>query len=1095
MYKSLSVSENMFPLSAVYPYDDKLSFKSSYREYDNGYNVISTPIFTNSKDFAFGNNTAFYVSSSMNLFDFMMETTKTLGIFDFVIYASLLAGNGNHVSDVSATLFASASTNPITQTEFFKIETGTDGTISIVNYDNKYATVDRYAPWNVTFQRKFIKDTYNQQKYNFYCREDKIYISTLFTNPYPQFGPAVIERFLSYSPVTNNIRSIGVITDDDYIEENKYVYTIDNLFISAMNTGFDTDVKWVSYYNDLGDHSHNKNVDIKNKVVSLKQNYLVNFPYKGNITLSNLGNTTVAMMPVNITNLKNIQTPEYEYATVPEVNRREYKSIFLGSNEDYGYDKPYLAFEADTKEVTFKTGNITYFHYPSCAPQMALSSVGFTQSGAIAGVSPVRSDKIWKKMANYSKNIWWGNSLQWQRGTFLCSWLSGNGNGDAVWKDRWYNPGYLTFQQAGSTINVIMNPYDPVIYDENSVMTFDPGVWYSYHHFGSNDNAMIIGSLSGTGTSLRLNIEDWAENTIDRSQYGNDGVVTSTDAVKGDHLLLDGVSADCIVPYSISLVTPEFTTSVWVKTNDWKNSNSAHIISNRFRGGWSIGHSNGFYNPTYTIFEQTYGHLLMTNVKNKTYTDFILPPSVIIPETAPYATPVALAVDKNLYTWVLDNEFKKLFKIDSTGDILKEYPFLSATNLQDLVIDANNSVLVLDLSSTIYKFNQNVDLVDTIVLGTSGYTTIDVDIDNNIWYNNYDVSIFDNNNTQWYVTSGSIYKDGSLIISNNAVDITIDRNNNVWILNNNIEFTKLDTNGTFILSGAISMATDTQGDRSIGIMDVNNEDVIIMIQSIDSALYRYDANGNYIDQKLIANHIDVSKYIQHDKTQMVFTTKGDFTGYDWNRKFRYVKNNKQSVIDACIDLGNDYSDLSCVYMSYPTSGFIDGDWILLTMTHSNSGISNLYIDGILRDTVSSVPGLPIYHQYENAIIIGGNAGRSIDLDTDFNFDYYHFNGDLDTVRIYDWQVNNFDIGALYREKETFMDLIWNMPTGTQNYIEEIERFFKHKLPGMKSQFFNIRIVGLKITDPDNRAMIEDIIKTTVKKISPAYTELYKIIWE
>ena len=62
-------------------------------------------------------------------------------------------------------------------------------------------------------------------------------------------------------------------------------------------------------------------------------------------------------------------------------------------------------------------------------------------------------------------------------------------------------------------------------------------------------------------------------------------------------------------------------------------------------------------------------------------------------------------------------------------------------------------------------------------------------------------------------------------------------------------------------------------------------------------------------------------------------------------------------------------------------------------------------------------------------------------------------------------------------------------------FKEIERFFKHKLPGNKSQYYNIRLVNLGITDLTTRTIIEEIIKDTVTKISPAYTELYRIIWE
>ena len=51
------------------------------------------------------------------------------------------------------------------------------------------------------------------------------------------------------------------------------------------------------------------------------------------------------------------------------------------------------------------------------------------------------------------------------------------------------------------------------------------------------------------------------------------------------------------------------------------------------------------------------------------------------------------------------------------------------------------------------------------------------------------------------------------------------------------------------------------------------------------------------------------------------------------------------------------------------------------------------------------------------------------------------------------------------------------------------------MPGQKSQFYNIRLVGLQISDPTTREIIEEVIKNTVNKIAPLYTSLYKIIWD
>ncbi len=74
-------------------------------------------------------------------------------------------------------------------------------------------------------------------------------------------------------------------------------------------------------------------------------------------------------------------------------------------------------------------------------------------------------------------------------------------------------------------------------------------------------------------------------------------------------------------------------------------------------------------------------------------------------------------------------------------------------------------------------------------------------------------------------------------------------------------------------------------------------------------------------------------------------------------------------------------------------------------------------------------------------------------------------------------------------------MAWNMPTALTSYIEEIVRFFKFKMPGQKSQFYNIKLIGLQIDDEDVREIIEDIIKEAIQKIAPLYTSLHKIIWD
>ena len=80
------------------------------------------------------------------------------------------------------------------------------------------------------------------------------------------------------------------------------------------------------------------------------------------------------------------------------------------------------------------------------------------------------------------------------------------------------------------------------------------------------------------------------------------------------------------------------------------------------------------------------------------------------------------------------------------------------------------------------------------------------------------------------------------------------------------------------------------------------------------------------------------------------------------------------------------------------------------------------------------------------------------------------------------------------------DFVWNIPTSPIQYIESVERFFQHKIPGNKSQFYKIKISGLELQNVNNeqrdemRSLMEKYIYEAVDELQPAYTELLKIEW-
>jgi hypothetical protein len=126
--------------------------------------------------------------------------------------------------------------------------------------------------------------------------------------------------------------------------------------------------------------------------------------------------------------------------------------------------------------------------------------------------------------------------------------------------------------------------------------------------------------------------------------------------------------------------------------------------------------------------------------------------------------------------------------------------------------------------------------------------------------------------------------------------------------------------------------------------------------------------------------------------------------------------------------------------------------------------------------------------------VGCPCGKTQNLNIEIGSQKVIWNGVIDSIRVYDYAIEPKLIQYFVREKTIASDIEWNIQTAALQYVEVIDRFFKHRLPGSKSVFFNIRLTGSKITDPTIRQRIENDIKLAVSQIKPAYSELLRVEW-
>lgn len=756
------------------------------------------------------------------------------------------------------------------------------------------------------------------------------------------------------------------------------------------------------------------------------------------------------------------------------IKNREYNKLFFGSNQEDGYDKPFLGFESDVFLEIFKTDRVTYFHYPIICPVLPLSSAGLIESGAIAGPIPHYADKIWKKQANYKKYIHWGDSQQRQIGVWLCSWLSGNPmNPEAkpVWKDRWYNPGYY------DPITASFVYYSPYIIDVDSEMTLDPGVWYKYYHFGNKANKEIVDSLSGHDGRLVLYFENWNEKELFHEKISYD--IFSNE--RNDDIVLKLNSKNKaytqVLYHSSNELKEDFTLSFWVNVKDWNNPNSNYIISREFRGGWSFLIDSGFVNPIFSVISNN--NIIFGNLNDKIYfsKNFLLS-----------SQPYKIVLDQNLYFYVIDNgnymSSKNIYKIDYNGDIVYNKKISNNSFLKDIKIDQDNKIYVLDINNkSISTFNSNLDYLSSVNYSffVKSFT---LDVSSNIVTSEKDLVFLDLSSKKWEFDNDKIYYNNILFLSSSKLKtFNLDKNDNIYILNDTylIKY----TNFIPVLSTNVEIPIDDINNICFFDKYQNNkiEHFMYLTSNKNRKIYIYNTQNLNLE-----NIIDLSKF-QNNPISID-------NGYEWNKKYKYYLNNKDTkILFNMWTIDSQTKEIKKHTLSFSTSSLLNEDWYLFTVIFNPQKQKiQFYLDNNLMSEKIISKYSKVYYEYESPIVFGTQLGQTMPLPIEINSNDY-LDCKIDSFRFYDYAIDPIFTFYLFLDKYNYNDLKWNFKTKNLSYIEEINQFFRYSYKGSKSQFYNIILKGLNILNDDIKRIIEKVIRDTVKKITPVHTYLYKIIWK
>jgi hypothetical protein len=809
--------------------------------------------------------------------------------------------------------------------------------------------------------------------------------------------------------------------------------------------------------------------------------------------------------------------------------QRNYYKIFTGTNQEDGYEKIHLGYESENTEITFKKDATTHFHIPFFANQTPIAESSIISDGAIAGPIPAFADRVFKKQGNYSNSTPWGPTTDVNKdGTWLCSWLYALSSDPPQWMDRYYNPGRLAYKEAlegkANTNDYIKN--DPLYYDIPSTLTFEPGVLYQYFHQGEKTVNNVITTFAGKdGDRLRLNIDDWSANNKDTSIYNNDVFinVTEEEAVASivdlnyqDRKALSFTNknfVNCKVIYNPSYnLTNEFTLSFWVNNNNWSNATGTQLVGNFQKGGYGVFYDNLHYNPFFVVPENTYGHLFFFNQDGNFYNDRNT--QIVLGEPA---SPISVNINSNTEVIVIDSLNNTVLKYNHLGDILT----YGKNNLGEIIslsgapqlsiIDGNDNTTIITTLGT-YLFDK-----DLIIQSFDSSTLARYTPNLQVAYNANGILIkendcidlkFDTYNNKWSINTNKQLKCNDTIVQTltgyECSSFGIDPENNIWALVHPNKILKIKNKNKSILATYEVGVLDSQdSNKNIGFIrsyDRNTDSFIwyaVIYHNYEKVLYQVTLDGKIFRSINLLQKLNVQEPATalQDKDLLTFTGKGDFTGYDRRRIFNKITYNNNPQIHFKISLKTPNRSIpgSTYKLSVPVHYLTNNTWHLITVTAKANQI-NLFLDNYLRDTITYANNLTLNYEYQNDLYIGSPNGNSDNLNNEIGSTNVLWNGYIDTVRIYDYAIDPDFIQFFVKEKIIFTDLIWNIPTAPLQYVEIIDRFFKHRMPGSKSKFFNLKIAGSKITDPITRSQIERDIKQTVERIKPVYTDLFRIEW-
>lgn len=549
---------------------------------------------------------------------------------------------------------------------------------------------------------------------------------------------------------------------------------------------------------------------------------------------------------------------------------------------------------------------------------------------------------------------------------------------------------------------------------------------------------------------------------------------------------------------------------MWLKVDNWDDINADQIIGNYYDSGFGLINESALTSPIFSVVETTSGNLFNLNYKLSHLETINLSK-----ETDSENHIIQRLV--NFEYWIIDKQNRKLRRYSVEGKVQKtvDIPSNIISYIDQVEIDSHENLYLFNIENKkIVKLSSNGSYLETITL-TMAFKRIELGIDNSLKYSFGETSCIDNENNLWQVVGGNLYKNEEIYANIGPVQqITCDANNNLWIVHikdkitkfnideNKFEFTKsigknslidddcFEYNGQFRF---LNFLKTPKISKTCVETDSKTEDLAVLIDDSDKLIYLINSEGSLITKLSLYGLVTVDLAAVNDGLQ--FKSIGDFSSYQFLRK--YGAREKNLSWKFKIGTVNE-KDTKLLKLTYDVGNIPPGWHNFSFVFNSTEGTAKYYIDTYLVDTsIFEKAKYQLQYDYKSSILVGASNIKNTTLNDLIQIDdAYKLIGDVGQIIMYNKPLTQGEISEIYFSSPLAVDkgsLKWNIPIGKRNYVEEIQHWFQMQLPTNKSKYYNINIHNLEV-DGDVKKLIEDSIKNSVKKITPAHTDLYKVNW-